>query len=287
MRSAPTVTLFTQQTELSRGPAALAASALIHIVVIALVSFGVLYAPHVEVHSNEGLMVRHLDLRSPEEAMRRAAKGIEYPAPQQHARKSPAGKAASRAPSLVETAHARPGPQTLLQPDLKDIQVTETIPVPQVLIWTPPKSVVKNIVAPLPEPPTASQAKPSPQAPNQEINLSDVDLASSTMASQKLQILPSTSSPVAIHSEITVQLPPSTVSQVSAQPTPAAVMSLSNLRMEGTATLPPVNESASADAAGVLAPSTAKPGSAQGNGNSAGNSTTGQGSGSGAGSDAD
>ncbi len=281
MSSSPTVTLFSEQVDPSRRPATLAASALIHAGVIALVSFGILYAPRIEERPSGHYVVRHLDLRRPAPALQRAAKGIVYPGGQRGAQKPSAAKRAPRPPELIETAHARPGPQTLIQPDLAArLAMTEEIPVPQVLIWTPRKTVVKTVVAPLPEPPTASAAKPSLDAPNQEVTVSDVNIASSPIAQQKLPILPSTSSPVVVVRPDRVQLPPSTVSQVAAQPTPIAVMSLSDLRMEGTATLPPVNESARAASSGVLA---ASPGA--GTGDAAG-ASTGIGSGTGTGTGA-
>jgi len=285
MTSSPTVTLFSEQLEPSRRPATLAASALIHAGVIALVSFGILYAPRIEERPSGHYVVRHLELRKPSPALQRAAKGIVYPGGQRSAQRPSAAKTAPRPPQFIETAHARPGPQTLIQPDVAArLAMTEEIPIPQVLIWTPRKTVVKTVVAPLPEPPTASNAKPSLDAPNEETTVSDVDIASSPIAQQKLTILPSTTSPVVMRGD-QVQLPPSTVSQVTAQPTPIAVMSLSNLRMEGTATLPPVNESARAASPGVLAPS---PGSGTGNGagaSTADGSGTGTGTGAGQGPD--
>lgn len=292
MTSSPAITLFTEQVDPSRRPATLAASALIHGGVIALVSFGILYAPRVEVRSSRHYMVRHLELRRPAPAMQRAAIGIMYPGGRPSAQQSDASKTAPRPRALMETAHARPGPQTLVQPDLAaSLAMKEEVPVPQVLIWTPRKTVVKSIVAPLPEPPTASEAKPSLDPPNEEVTVSDVDIASSLLARAKLPILPSTSSPVVVRGADRVQLPPSTVSQVSAQPTPTAVMSLSDLRMEGNATLPPVNESARADAPGLLAPSTSKAGAGQGTGSASSKGTgssgsTGTGSGTGAGTGA-
>ena len=63
----------------------------------------------------------------------------------------------------------------------------------------------------------------------------------------------------------------SSISQVSAQPTPAAVMSLSEMHMaQGTVVLPPVNESAASDSQGPLAPGVAQnsaPGDSSHNGN--------------------
>lgn len=274
MTSSPTVTLFTEQLDRSRRPASLVASLLIHVGVIALVSFGILYSPRVEDHAADPLMVRHIDLRRPQPKPIRAMNGIVYPG------SAPAapGKSSPRPPMLQEKAHAQPGPQTLVQPDLsRRLAIKEEIPIPQALIWTPRIKVVKNIVAPQPAPPTFSQAKPSFDAPNREINVSDVDIASSLIPDQKLKILPTTSSPVVTPSTTPVDLPPSTVSQVSSPPTPVALLSLSNLRMEGTATLPPVNESANAEVKGALTTSPAS-GAAQGTGSGTGG-TAGKGAG--------
>lgn len=287
MSSSPTITLFSEQRDQTRGPVALAASALIHTGVIALVGFGVLYAPRVEVHTDRHYVVRNLDLRSPEEAMERAARGIAYPGHPRATRQSSAAGTASRPRALRETVPAQPGPQTIIQPDLAaSLAMKEQIPIPQVLIWTPRKTVVKNIVAPLPTPPTASEAKPSPAAPNQEVTVSDVEIASSLSPLVKLQIMPSTTSPVVVHGPDRVQSPPSTVSQTSQQPTPAAVLSLSDLRMQGAATLPPVNESASTAAPGTMSPAAASDGTATGDAaatGASGNSGSGTGPGSSAG----
>lgn len=258
------VTLFSQQVDASQRPITLVASAVVHVGIIALITFGILYAPRVEVRPNDRYTVRHLDLRAPVLKPWRAAKGVVYPGGHPSARP---GKTMQALAPLMETVHAQPGPQTLLQPDLAArLALKEQIPVPQILIWMQRKTVVKNIVAPPPHPPAASEAKPSLDAPNAEVTVSDVDIASSPVASQKLKILPTTSSPVVVHGLDQVQSAPSTVSQVSAQPTPAAVMSLSSLRMQGTATLPPVNESASAAQPGVLSSSMAASGNTPGAG---------------------
>ena len=80
----------------------------------------------------------------------------------------------------------------------------------------------------------------------------------------------STTAPVAVHQPQRVQLPPVSAAQSSAQPSPAAILSLSDLRMkDGTVTLPPVNESAASSVQGALAPGHAQDSSPQGNGNPA------------------
>ena len=270
MTSSPTVTLFTQQYDPSRRPATLLASALIHAAVIALISFGILYTPVSARVVTERYTVRNLDLHTPDEQMARAARGAPNPAARQEARAlASAGKSA---PALRQTVHARPAAQTLVQPDLAaQLAQTEAIPVPQVLIWTPRRELTKRIVAPKPEQPTASEVRPSLDAPDQEVNLTDVEIASSKLPAQKLAILPSTTSPIVVHGKTPVQLPPSTVSQAAEQPTPTALLSLSDLRMkDGTAILPPVNETASADTPGELTPGAGKGAGAQGQGASGG-----------------
>jgi hypothetical protein len=166
-------------------------------------------------------------------------------------------------------AQAQPGPQTLIQPGLPAyVKLDEEIPVPQVVIWTPSNMPVKNIVPPLPEKPTSADVKPTYDAPNQEVNLADVNIASSNQPSLSNLVAASTTSPVALHEPQQVELPPSSASQSSAQPTPAAILSLSDLRMkDGTASLPPVNEFAVADVEGALAPGRAQDPSTQGAGN--------------------
>jgi hypothetical protein len=120
----------------------------------------------------------------------------------------------------------------------------------------------------MPEQPTAADVLPSLERPNQELNLADVDISSSNRASLKSQMAPSTTSPVTIHTPAQVQLPPASASQQSAPPTPAAILSLSGLRMnDGTAVLPPVNESEASNAQNALAPGLAlNPSALAGNG---------------------
>jgi hypothetical protein len=113
------------------------------------------------------------------------------------------------------------------------------------VIWTPKKQVVKNVVSPLPEPATASDVRPSLQAPTEEVNLKDLSVAASDSPSRLQFLSPSTTSPLVVHGPQKAQLPPVTALQTQATPTPAAVMSLSDLRMkDGPVALPPVNETA-------------------------------------------
>jgi hypothetical protein len=84
--------------------------------------------------------------------------------------------------------------------------------------------------------------------------LADVGITSSELAKLPLPILPSTTSPVVTTAQDTQQETPTTTSQNSAQPAPAAVVSLSDLRQQGDVVLPPVNQTASGSSTGLLAP---------------------------------
>ena len=256
MTSSQTITLFTQQVDLGPRPTSIAASILLHGVTIAVVLFGLAYKPPVTNVIHEHYSVRELDLHVPDQVMRAVRDRMPLPASHggSHASASAGNSSpAPRPPSLV--AQAKSGPQTLVQPDvLKPILMAEKIPLPQVVIWSPSKTIVKKIVPPLPEKPTASNVKPAVQRPNDEMNLSDVNISSTFHPSAKSIIPPSTTSPVAIPLPQQVQLPPITASQSTAQPTPAAIVSLSDLRMKnGTVALPPVNESVQSNAQGTLA----------------------------------
>jgi hypothetical protein len=164
---------------------------------------------------------------------------------------------------LRQTADADKGKQTLIQPDLSEpVVLAEEAPVPDVTIWSPKKELVKVVVAPLPEKATAADVKPSINTPNQEIDLADLGVSSSKTPTMSIPVLPATTSPVVVHGPSKAQLPPVTVTQKAALPTPTAVMSISDLTMpDGTATLPPVNVTTLRNESSVMAPGEAAAGS--------------------------
>jgi hypothetical protein len=270
MMSFHTITLFTEQSGPGPRPTSFAASIFFHGLAVAITWFSIVYKPPIAKVSTEHYAVRQLDLHTPDRQKRAAAARLAYPP-----RKSGAAAANSNRrpsphePALRQVAQTKRGPQTLIEADLQNpITLAEQIPVPQVLIWSPSATPVKKIVPPLPQKPTASDVRPSAERPNQEMTLADVNISSSFKPSPKPIVTASTTSPVAIHIPQPVQLPPASTSQAAAQPTPASVLSLSDLRMkEGTAALPPVNESAPSDAQGVLAPGQPHDSSQAGKGN--------------------
>ncbi|MGA2570546.1 MAG: hypothetical protein ABSF23_08515 [Terracidiphilus sp.] len=257
MMSFHTITLFTEQTGPGPRPTSFAASIFFHGLAAAVTWFSVAYKPPVARVSTEHFDVRQLDLHTPDQQKRAAAARLAYPRPKSGAR-APAsnGKAKPAVSSLRQVAQTKRGPQTLIQADLpKPITLTEQVPVPQAFIWTPSRQPVKKIVPPLPQNPTAANATPSAERPNEEKSLADVNISSGPKPSPKPLVAASTTSPIEIHLPQQAQIPPVATSQAAAEPTPASVLSLSDLRMrEGSAALPPVSESAPSNAQGVLAP---------------------------------
>ncbi len=274
MRSSRTITLFTESRDISQAPTSFLVSILFHAVAAGLVFFGVVYSPKLNTRAAaEHFTVRRLDLDTPEQMRRAARSKVKYPGPRPVTQPlKRGGKPVARQAALRQIAHAQKGAQTLVQPDIaSQLTLTQEIPVPTLVIWSPKKTPVKTVVAPLPEKPTAADVRPSPDPPNEELNLADISIAASPVAAPKLPTLPSTTSPVAVQAPQQVQLAPATVSQPSAEPTPAAVMSLSDLKMaQGTVVLPPVNETADSNSPGALAPGPTRDSSGPGKSNQAG-----------------
>lgn len=271
MRSSRTISLFSDRPDTSRQSPSFVVSILVHGAAMGLLFLGILFPPRL---SNKILTerydLRHLDLQTPDEQMRRAAASeINYPHPSAATHKLPPGGSPKIQPAVLRlTSRAPKAIQTLMQPMIppapKPIKAT---PLPTVVLWKPEITPVKAIVPPPPAKPMAAPVLPSFEAPNKEVNLADVRISATALAAQKLPILPSTTSPVVVHGPDAPQTP-ATTSASTAQPTPTAVLSLSDLRMNsGTVFLPPVNESAPADSPGTLTQGEGKDPSQPGNGN--------------------
>lgn len=279
MKSSRTITLFSESRDIDQRSTSFVVSVLFHCFALSLLSFGVMYSPRLDTRAiAERYTVRNIDLESPEQ--RAAHSKVKYPGqrkpgppPKAKQVKPAPGKPTPQPPLLRQIAKAQKGPQTLVQPDLPtQLKLTQEVPVPTMVIWSPKNADVKTVVAPQPEKATAADVKPMPDPPNEEVNLSDISISTIAVPAPKLPTLPSTTSPVAIQAPNRVQMAPATVSQPTAQPTPAAIMSLSDLKMaQGTVVLPPVNETAAADTQGALAPGPAQDPSAPGNSNQPGN----------------
>jgi hypothetical protein len=247
--------LFASLDSQRQRPTSLVGSILVHVIAGAVVLFGFAYKPPITRVVETHYTLRQLDLLLPPDLQKPAPPRIPYP-------KSHAGAAAPEGRTEQSRSipkQMQPGPQTLIQADLLNpITLPQPIPVPQVVIWSPSKTIAKKITPPLPEKPTAADVVPVLDRPNQELTLADVNIANSKLPSVKLPVAPSTTSPVTVHTPAQVQLPPASASQQTAQPTPAAVLSLSDLKLNGSAALPPVNETQTSNAQGALSPGKAQ-----------------------------
>jgi hypothetical protein len=287
MRSSRTISLFNDRPEPPQNPTSFVVSILLHGVVFALVSYVIIHSPGIKDPSRtERYNVRHLDLHRPDPAPQQSAGGnIRYPGPKAMAQaQSPGGKPALPQSMARKIPQLTPGHQTLVQPNLPfHLSPAKEIPVPTVVVWTPEHVSAKAIVPPQPQKPSASDVEPSLAPPNEEVNLADLGVSSSNLATRTQLVQPSTTSPLVVHGPDSLQFPPETTSKSPATSTPAAVMSLSDLQMpEGTVALPPVNQTNSADRTGAPQPARPKDNSPGGNGNPAGGAG-GVGSGKGAG----
>ena len=183
----PAATLFTYGFDAGPRPTSFVVSILVHCLAAAIILFGFAYKPPIAKLDKEHYTARLLDLQHARPTVARSQSrcrlsplaGRILPSPASGSKPSP-----HRPPVLRQMAQAKPGPQTLIQPDLPaHVTLNEEIPVPQVVIWTPSKTPVKNIVPPLPQKPTAADVKPTIDVPNQEVNLADVNIASSNQPS--------------------------------------------------------------------------------------------------------
>jgi hypothetical protein len=234
------------------------ASILAHGAALGLLYFGMMHRPEIDHRMLPRYAVRHLDLHLAEPQIERSAGlAIRYRGPDS-AQQSPATGAGQDVPPamLQQIRELTVGRQTLLDPELpRNLSVALETPIPTVVIWTAQKTRARTIVLPLPHEATAADVRPSLDAPNEELDLADVSIASTDRAARILLLSPSTTSPVAVRRPELVQMVPVTMSDASAQPTPAAAVSLSDLRMRvGTVTLPPGNKTVRASSSGALTP---------------------------------
>jgi hypothetical protein len=185
--------------------------------------------------------------------------------------------------------------QTLIQPDAVTNPTIPQAPLPQLFVWSSRDIPVQKIVQPTPQTTTAIEVRPSPNPPNQETKVADVQISSTVFDAKTPLPNPSKTSPVAVPAAQQSKMP-ETASKDSGKASPASVISASTVQLqEGTATLPMINEVAPAPFTGSLAagqPKSLSPngqgktegkqagaGAGQTTGNQAGNAAAGTGAG--------
>ncbi len=252
-RSSATISLFAEPSIASRGPGSLIVSVMAHGAAAGILYFGVTHLTRIDDRSLlERYSVRQLDLHAidPRESgapLSSIAANDFYPDMESRSSLGVPPELSKAMRSFIESAT---GKQTLIQPEFHShLTFAEQFPLPNVVIWTPELAPGRKIVAPLPAPATAANVKPSLELPNEEIRLADMGVASTKLSPRSNALPAGTTSPVQLRSDQPVEMAPATTSDSAEQPTPTAVLSLSDMRMQdGTVRLPPVNEVAPAAA---------------------------------------
>ena len=223
--------------------------------VIGLIALVLVFQPHIVERSlAERYTVRHLDLQMPDPPkMRPQNAGVKYPGPVPDPAHAPKLEAPSAKPAVArQVAQAAPAPQTLLQPKLPPMVLKEKIPLPTVVLWKEENTPTPTIVPPQPKKIVAAVVPPAVQAPNEELTLDRVAVKPSTLTLTAQPIKASNTSPVVVQAPQPAAEPPQTTSKSNAQPTPTAIVALSDLRANGPVVLPAANQSASSGSSGVL-----------------------------------
>jgi hypothetical protein len=255
-----TITIFSDHTDSSQGSTSLAVSVLIHSFALGLLFFGLMYTPRiVSSAQSERYTVRQLVLRTPSPRMQESSTNDMSP-DSQHSSAASAAAADTMAAYLQamrKVEDAEPGPHLLLQPD---VHVRPTLiheaQIPTFILWMPSDAQVKDIVAPFTAKPRVASVTPSVSPPNRELRPASLAVRSADHDTSEKRLLPGTPFPVRTQEPDLTQMTPLTVMQVSDKPTPAAVISLSDLRMtDGAAILPPVNQGGGSKTQDGLTPS--------------------------------
>lgn len=239
---------------------AFALSSMLHGIGIVMISWVLLHTPVVVVDPlSRNYKVRHLELEVPETAESRAVEAL-YPNQQTVVKpgikqavrsggssageRGAEGEARSRAVAALTLPEGGRGKQILVQPNLQThAKMAEAAPLPSVLVWTPELKRADTIVPPAPEKPVTADVQTSLELPNQELEMADLPQKAADRMPPVKTARAGNTSPIAVKRPAEVKMPPSTVSKPSSEPTPVAVLSVSDLRMDkGTVALPPVNE---------------------------------------------
>jgi hypothetical protein len=258
------ISIFAETLDQSRrGLSSLVLSSGLHVAGIGLLSYGIMHAPRIEQPvMAERYTVRQLDLHSPEPRPHAAKDEDLYP---RTAANSPEHSLTTTPPKPSADALSIPkiveGKQTLVQPQVHaQVPLPDEIPIPTVVIWNPEVASAKQIVAPRPQKPSSSEVPPSLETPNEQI---DPGLLAITPVETPAKLaLPAsrTTTPLVTKSNSTDHAAPATVSSTADQPTPTAVLSISDVRMtDGRIVLPPINETHTASPKSEAAQAPAAP----------------------------
>ena len=147
----------------------------------------------------------------------------------------------------TQLAMLKPRAQILIQPDAPpDILIQRPVMVPNILRWSAPAIPTKTIVPSPPQKSIVATLRPRIEPPNREVTPADIKMSSTPFATTLATLAPSTTTPVVVHGPDPAKRIPETASKQAQPPTPAQIMSLSNLQVkEGPVQIPLANSPAS------------------------------------------
>lgn len=256
MRSSRTITLFSLQPEAPRGPSALVASVVFHSAAIAFILSTFLYAPRFRLPTPDVYMMQHVSLNMPYPPIPKSggSGSSAYPKAATGQESSSEEKIAAPASSRVHFMRRKLAPQTLIQPDVDpDKMLPKETPLPSVLLWSGHRPKVQMLTPPKPQPPSITLDKPKLNFPNRETHIAALDISPTPFTSKMPMPITSKSSPVILNRQLEVERIPETGSVSSIEPTPAAVLSASDLHMnQGVVSMPAANQTAEGNEKGGL-----------------------------------
>jgi hypothetical protein len=237
----------------------------VHVAACAWLIFGLSNAPRItNKPAHERFTVRILNVPSPEPQAQQVAHAtphsITAPASEAPRPTTPSPAAAAPAPApaaggslpsmpsvATQLALLKPRTQILIQPDAPpDILIQRPVMVPNILRWSAPAIPTKTIVPSPPQKSIVATLRPRIEPPNHEVTPADVRMSSTPFATTMATLAPSTTTPVVVHGPDPAKRIPETASKQAQPPTPAQIMSLSNLQVkEGPVQIPLANSPAS------------------------------------------
>jgi hypothetical protein len=256
MRSSRTITLFSLQSEPRRGPSGLVASFVVHAGAISLILSAFVYAPQFRLNTPDVYMMQHVSLNMPYPTIPKSGgSGSMYPkAASSGAPTSAQDEPAAPASSRVHFMRRKLAPQTLIEPDVDpDKMLPRETPVPAMLLWSGRRPKIQVLTPPKPQPPSITLDKPKLNFPNKEQHIAELNISPTPFQSRFPMPVASKSAPVILKRDLEVQRIPETGSISSIEPTPAAVLSASDLHMnQGVVSMPAANQSAEGSDQGGL-----------------------------------
>lgn len=249
-------TLFTTPQRSRTEPGFFMASVLMHGLAFGIAVLTVMDAPRVDDSSRtRRYTTRLVKLQSTDPLLQWSPGSAAQPTSHAEMRAGRADEQRVAVAAPQSLAYRVSAPITLVQPDIaQNTLLPLKAPIPLMVMWTPPELPVKKIVPPAPKIKASANVRPSLSMPNREAHVANIQLASTSFVSQTIPISASTTSPIVVPGQELPQVP-QTASIPSAQPTPATVLSVSDLLLsKGTVALPPANQTAAASSSDSFAP---------------------------------